>query len=82
MLNLAIYSRFRTQIMGVATIFIILCHANENIEHLPDILRRILVYGNYGVDIFLFVSGMGMFYSLNSIKGKNISIHKWLVKSA
>lgn len=67
--------------MGIATIFIILCHANGNIEYLPDILCHILVYGNYGVDIFLFVSGMGMFYSLDGIEKENVSSYnKWLKK--
>lgn len=63
-------SKYRTQLMGCATIMILLCHANGYGVVLPSFLRNLLVYGNLGVDIFLFLSGFGCFYSLG--KANNI----------
>ena len=63
-------SKYRTQLMGCATIMILLCHANGYGVVLPSFLRNLLVYGNLGVDIFLFLSGFGCFYSLS--KANNI----------
>lgn len=53
-------SHYRGELMGVAILFIILFHVD-----LPRLdtffgLRRM---GNVGVDIFLFLSGMGLWYS-------------------
>lgn len=63
-------SKYRTQLMGCATIMILLCHANGYGVVLPPFLRNLLIYGNLGVDIFLFLSGFGCFYSLS--KANNI----------
>lgn len=32
---------------------------------LPDVVLSILSLGNWGVDIFLLVSGIGMYYSIS-----------------
>ena len=64
-------SRFRTQIMGAATIGVILCHAVLWDDELPLLFAKVLSFGNFGVDIFLLVSGMGIFYSLNKSGSSN-----------
>ena len=51
--------------MGIATLMIIVCHAPASGVALPNVLGRILGLGNFGVDIFLFLSGLGCYYSLS-----------------
>ena len=65
--NLEWISKYRTEIMGFAAILIILCHANVAGVVTPCLVRRLLGLGNVGVDIFLFVSGIGMYYSLSKV---------------
>lgn len=50
--------------MGIAVLMIILCHAPAYGVEMPSIIKKTLVYGNLGVDIFLFLSGIGCYYSL------------------
>ena len=66
------FSRYRSQLMGVATIMILLCHAAASKVMMPALLSAILGFGNYGVDIFLFLSGLGCFYSLSKTKGGDV----------
>lgn len=60
-------SEFRTHLMGVAMIFIMLFHQYW-ISFPP--FSAFHIWGHYGVDIFLFVSGFGLAFSLekNSIR--------------
>lgn len=70
-------SRYRSQLMGVATIMIILCHAAASKVIIPTILSVIFGFGNYGVDIFLFLSGLGCFYSLSKTnRGEELLYYK------
>lgn len=71
-------SRFRTQIMGAATIGVILCHAVLWDDELPFVFAKVLSLGNFGVDIFLLVSGMGIFYSLN--KSGSSNLQNWYMR--
>ena len=76
-LNLSCYTLYRAEFMGIAAIMIILCHATPNLILLPSIVLKVLNIGNYGVDIFMFISGLGMFYSLQNNIG---SIKDWYKK--
>lgn len=58
-------SKYRSSLMGIATLMIIMCHAPASKVLMPSALGRILTVGNYGVDIFLFLSGLGCYYSLS-----------------
>lgn len=58
-------SQKRTQLMGLATLMIIICHASASHVLMPHWLSKLMDLGNYGVDIFLFLSGLGLFYSLS-----------------
>lgn len=58
-------SNKRTHLMGIATLMIIICHASASHVHMPHWLSKLMDLGNYGVDIFLFLSGLGLFYSLS-----------------
>ena len=64
-------STYRQHLMGFSAILILACHAVGNEVVMPGVLRTILNFGNIGVDMFLFLSGMGMYYSLIS--------HRWVV---
>lgn len=57
-------SKHRTALMGIATLMVIACHAPASGVVLPNVLGRLLGLGNFGVDIFLFLSGLGCYYSL------------------
>ena len=56
-------SEYRTELMGMSAILILICHSVAYIE-MPRILHYVLSLGNIGVDLFLFLSGMGMWFSL------------------
>lgn len=67
--NLLLLSKYRTQLMGVAALMIILCHAPQYGVEVAGIPRKLLVFLNIGVDIFLFLSGMGCCFSLMKPQG-------------
>ena len=55
--------------MGTAALMIILCHAPQYGVEVSGLLRKFLVFLNLGVDIFLFLSGMGCYFSLTQSHG-------------
>ena len=59
-IELANISKYRGELMGAAMLFIILFHVGLPREDLFFGLRRM---GNVGVDIFLFLSGVGLWFS-------------------
>jgi len=69
--NLSDLSTYRTQLMGIATLMIIICHANAYHILLPSSLASLLRWGNWGMDIFLFLSGLGAYYSLSKYNLSN-----------
>ena len=61
-------SKYRTELMEMSAILILVCHSVAYIE-MPRILQYVLSFGNIGVDLFLFLSGMGMWFSLTKPLG-------------
>ena len=60
-------SKYRNVLMGWATLFIILGHTifyGSNYVYYGPILHQIIRYGCIGVDMFLFLSGFGLVYSI------------------
>ena len=56
-------SKYRSELMGFACLWVMLHH---NYIHWPDsmeLLRRFANYGNLGVDLFLLLSGVGLYYA-------------------
>lgn len=65
-IHLNVISTFRKELMGIATILILICHAPGNGIYMPKYLEYLIVQGQIGVDIFLFLSGMGLWFSLTN----------------
>lgn len=63
-------SIYRKSLMGIATVLILICHTPVEITSLSAIIKRITVFCNVGVDIFLFLSGLGVFYSLDKFHNR------------
>lgn len=59
-------SEYRTELMGIATLLILLAHAVGRNVLFPFPLNKLIGLGTCGVDIFFFLSGFGLFYSLKS----------------
>ena len=60
-MNFTLVSKYRTELMGIATLWVMLFHyGNINIPIIDNL--RIIGYG--GVDIFLFLSGIGLSFSI------------------
>ena len=72
MFELEKLSKYRTPLMGIAAIMIVLCHANLYDIQVNGIIRKMLSFGNVGVDIFLFLSGIGCYYSLDKNGGVRV----------
>lgn len=68
-LQLENLSRYRAQIYGFCALWIMLFHgedmANVHIDEISPLLNDLFGFGNIGVDIFLFLSGVGCFFSFN-----------------
>ena len=67
MVKLGELSIFRTELMGISALCILICHLYGYVD-LSVTVRYILSLGNVGVDLFLFLSGMGMWNSLAKTK--------------
>lgn len=78
--NLNILSRYRAELMGVATLMIILCHMHPNGVVMSPLAARIIGSAGNGCDIFLFLSGMGMWNSMVSVRQKKQNIAGWYAK--
>lgn len=69
-IDLVNVSRFRAEHMGMAMLFVILFHVALPRYHDFYGLRRM---GNLGVDIFLFLSGIGLWFSWSKVKVNGIA---------
>lgn len=71
-MNLSLLSTYRTQLMGIATLMTIICHSAGFGCYFPNsVLKTIVMHGSLGVDIFLFLSGLGCWYSLSKVQSIN-----------
>lgn len=69
-------SRYRGELMGAAMLFVILFHVGLPRDDMFFGLRRM---GNIGVDIFLFLSGMGLWFSWSKHPDtKDFYLRRWL----
>ena len=63
--DLNLLSQYRTPLMGLAALMIVVCHAPSYGVEMPELVASLLGRGGLGVDIFLFLSGIGCWYSLS-----------------
>ena len=67
--EMQLLSKYRTQIMGFAALWILIFHVWRPIwyghKFLFQLEKFIKIIGYYGVDIFFFLSGIGLTYSIN-----------------
>ena len=71
--NLAAFSKSRDLLFGIATVMVIIFHSYLSFDSLlpsapvvADILNLVRTHCNKGVDMFLFMSGIGLYYSMSS----------------
>ncbi len=79
--ELSLLSKYRTALMGIATLRVLLWHSLQYGVEFPEPLRLLLVFLQRAipsVPIFLFLSGIGCYYSLS----KPHSYMTWLRKRA
>lgn len=58
-------NRYRSQLMGVAALGVVLVHSID-IVHWNSIIENIVGYGGVGVYIFVYLSAIGLFISLKT----------------
>ena len=58
--------------MGIATLLVIFGHSVGNGVAMPRWMESLCGLSSVGVDIFLLVSGLGLWYSLTSLNGNNV----------
>lgn len=75
-IEISYLSKFRSELMGVASILIILCHAPAHGVVSEGFLHQFLLRCDVGVDIFLLLSGLGLYFSLDKRKIKLITWYK------
>ena len=57
-------SQYRTELMGIATLLVIFGLSEGNGVVMPAWMESLCGLASVGVDIFLLVSGLGLWYSL------------------
>lgn len=73
-------SKYRTEIMGMAALMIVLYHV-FNWELMPEYSKYVFRFAHIGVDIFLFLSAIGLCYSLDKMSsGSGISLKQFYKK--
>lgn len=70
------FSKYRKELMGIATIMILIIHSYECRVTYPKIIDIIFSKTFIGVDIFLFVSGLGCMYSLKENNIVKFYVHR------
>ena len=65
----SILSQFRAAIMGISMVFVIMFHQGFISGLIPFFFHKT---GYLGVDAFLFISGFGIYFSLNKNNTINI----------
>lgn len=74
--NFAKISSQRQLLMGIAAIMIVIGHAANYGVYIPYNLSSLIERGGMGVDLFLFLSGVGLYYSLSN----NTNTKRWYKK--
>lgn len=87
-MNWNLLSKYRSELMGIATISVVVFHFCEmvldNLDHVNFLARQIgqsfLRHGYIGVEVFLILSGIGCYYSFCKKSNVKVFYKKRLVK--
>ena len=66
-------SKFRSELMGLACLWVMLHHNYFDWPNALEFLERFALYGNLGVDIFLLLSGVGLYFAWSNSRRSPIS---------
>lgn len=78
-IEISLIGKYRSELMGIAAIGIILCHAGPRGVELGPLLYLFNLC-KVGVPLFFFLSGYGLFFSLDNLLQKNGSVMLWYRK--
>lgn len=70
--NVSDIRKYRPYLMGIATLLVIFGHSAGNGVVMPGWVESLCGLASVGVDIFLLVSGLGLWYSLRNLKAEKL----------
>ena len=69
-------SNDRMEILGIATLLVVMHHSKDyNWIGYPYIIFKLCLLGSIGVDVFLLLSGIGLYYSMKKC-GNTLTFYK------
>ena len=77
-MNLDILSKYRTQLMGIAILLVMYYHMPVNWENFPFIPYILSKYAYIGVDIFILLSGLGIYFACKKENSKNFYFRRFM----
>lgn len=78
-MELSQISKYRTELMGIATIGILVCHAGPRGVALGPLLP-LFGLAQFANALFFMLSGFGLFFSLNKVQWTTLNILQWYKK--
>ena len=74
-MNKSNLTEYRAELMGIAAIGVLLTHSGSFVNW-NGIMKHIVIYGGLGVYFFMFLSAIGLFYSISSRGGTLLDFTK------
>lgn len=75
-MNSNLLSKYRTELFGLSTVGILIVHSNDVIQAgggtLAELIRKLFAFGGVAVYVFVFLSGIGLYYSMSGKTGNNV----------
>ena len=81
-LDISIVSRYRTEVYGIGILWIMLFHGYlVGVKYFPEMpvlkyVGKFIGYGNMGVECFLFLSGIGLYFSFC----RDNNLHRFMLR--
>ena len=75
--DLSLLSKYRTELMGISMLMVLVCHARLLGATFPETILSILALGDRGVELFFLLSGIGIYYSLSSFHKSEQGVLSW-----
>lgn len=79
--DLNLFSKYRTELMGMAAIMVIITHMHDNGVAMYEFVRRLTSVGASGVELFLFVSGFGLWKSCKKATNGTFAVNPRVLSS-